>query len=180
MTFVDQVFFGNGAIGIHGKGHAPQPRKAIVKSIASSRYPGGKRVQCIIFNEQYTSCRCPKCKDKSLKLEKKEKEKEGEGEERKGEDESQPSKGNTNSESATLLSSEREFDEALQQYDGRRDVCSKCGTAWPHDVVSLVNMSHIARSILLGEERPHWLYPSEKASAVGAKRKLEDSEISEG
>jgi hypothetical protein len=33
----------------------------------------------------------------------------------------------------------------------------KCGNEWGHDVISTMNMLHIAQMMLCGEERPSWL-----------------------
>ncbi len=46
---------------------------------------------------------------------------------------------------------------ALSDKDTRREVCSNCKRVWLHDEVSVHNLAHVARAILLREERPAWL-----------------------
>jgi hypothetical protein len=61
-TFVDTAFIGDGALNIRGRGYRGYAKKGITRACASSYLPGGKRVRVCVFNEAYTSSRCPSCK----------------------------------------------------------------------------------------------------------------------
>lgn len=99
MLFVNTAFFGDGAVNIRGKGHRGYSKKGVIRACASSIFPGGKRVRACVFNEAYTSSRCPSCKStpkmKTQGGRRDDKEDEDEGErEREDENESQPNNGN--------------------------------------------------------------------------------------
>jgi len=96
--YVDTVFFGNGAVNLRGRGHRGYSKKGVIRACASSIFPGGKRVNAVVFNEAFTSCRCPTCKTKDKMLRKKgvdEENEEKRGREFEKEKKSQPSNGNT-------------------------------------------------------------------------------------
>ena len=168
--FVDTAFFGDGAVNIRGKGHRGYSKKGVIRACASSIFPGRKRVRACVFNEAYTSSRCPACKCcTKMKTEggggREDKEEERE---REDENESQPDHGKpSDSETQTTITTSPtlETDSKTEENDTRKEVCECCGKIWPHDVVSIVNMLHIVSCNLKGKDHPSWLGPEKKMSS---------------
>ena len=179
--FVDSVFFGNGAVNIRGKGHRGYSKKGVIRALACSIFPGGKRVQAVVFNEWGTSSRCPcgSCvkmtsshgKKTTQNTKKGRKGKEGEG----YTDVSQPCNGFTResgtstTDTNTVNNNDNDNNQPALMRDTRFEVCSICKTEWPHDVVSVVNMLQISTRMIRGDDRPTWLSPAKKENVDNSK-----------
>ena len=174
--FVTTVFLGDGALNLRGKGHRGYSKKGVMRDVCCKIFPGGKRVQAVVFDEWGTSSRCP-C-GRSFARMKSHTGKDGDDNDsrggrknmrggREGEtDESQPCNGNLSESGTTSTTETKKINnnnkntntntEALMR-DTRIEVCSECETQWPHDVVSVVNMLQISARLITGEDRPAWL-----------------------
>ena len=162
-NFVDTVFFGDGAVNLRGKGHRGYSKKGIIRALACSIFPGGKRVQVVVFNEWGTSSHCP-CGEGDKMKSKRKKEGEGEGDK----DKSQPCNGITSDSGTsttntnTVNNNDNDNNQPALMQDTRFNVCNACETEWPHDVVSVVNMLQIANAMIKGKGPPTWLSRKEK------------------
>ena len=140
---VDCVFFGTGCC--RAKGHKITPVKPMIKAI-------GRLKPTFPVNEWGTSSRCPHCKQRDAKVK------------RVKTKVSPPDESTTLREGSNTCGDSWSGDDCLPALlstsanaDSRMEKCSACGTLFPHDQISTMNMSYIADAKLHRRARPCWL-----------------------
>ena len=135
---VQLLCYGNG--GCWGRGHRKVPTKQIIRNAANI-------IPVLVLDEWGTSSRCPNCRSPD-KLE------------RKTIEEQNPP------DETTAPQVSQGGNEAMKEMEPDKDLrverCTHCERVWKHDEVSVVNLVHVARAVLLKEERPKWLQRKRK------------------
>ena len=116
------------------------PTKQIIRNAANI-------IPVLVLDEWGTSSRCPNCRSPD-KLESKTIEEQDPPDE------------------TTAPQVSQGGNEAMKEMDPDKDLrverCTHCERVWKHDEVSVVNLVHVARAVLLKEERPKWLQRKRK------------------